>query len=372
VTLYERVADLPVAIADWSLEHREADTSSGFTRVTTTVSFEGPDGEVGRGEDVTYDADEHDALHEGAAFEFAGEYTLDEFAGVLDETELFPAGEPKRAAFEHYRRWGFESAALDLALRQADTSLGAALGREYDPVRFVVSTRLSQQDHEGGAAGDPEDGGPDESDLPTSQRVWEWLDLDSDLEFKLDPTPEWTRGLVEELSSTGAVRILDLKGLYEDETVGVEPEQSLYRLAVDEFPDVILEDPALTDDTRPLFDGAEDRVAWDVPVKDVESVESLPWDPSWLNVKPSRFGTVESLLDTIDYCEDRGIRLYGGGQFELGVGREHVQALASVFYPASPNDVAPIGYNAPEPQADLPSSPLEPPGDPRGLGFDGG
>ena len=40
-----------------------------------------------------------------------------------------------------YRRWAFESAALDLALRQAGTSLAEAVGREYRPVRFVASTR---------------------------------------------------------------------------------------------------------------------------------------------------------------------------------------------------------------------------------------
>ena len=43
-----------------------------------------------------------------------------------------------------YRRWAFESAALDLALRQAGTSLAAALGREARPVTFVVSLRLGE------------------------------------------------------------------------------------------------------------------------------------------------------------------------------------------------------------------------------------
>ena len=42
---------------------------------------------------------------------------------------------------EGYRRWAFESAALDLALRQNGLGLGDALGRAERPVRFVVSTR---------------------------------------------------------------------------------------------------------------------------------------------------------------------------------------------------------------------------------------
>lgn len=51
----------------------------------------------------------------------------------------------------------------------------------------------------------------------------------------------------------------------------------------------------MTDATRPVLDGAADRVAWDHPVTGVDAVESLPWEPRWLNVKPSRFGSVRSL-----------------------------------------------------------------------------
>ena len=43
-----------------------------------------------------------------------------------------------------YRRWAYESAALDLALRQNGMSLHEALGREPRPVNFVVSLRLGE------------------------------------------------------------------------------------------------------------------------------------------------------------------------------------------------------------------------------------
>ena len=79
-----------------------------------------------------------------------------------------------------------------------------------------------------------------------------------------------------------------------------------------------------------------------------------------LNVKPSRFGTLEALFAAYDYCAERGIGTYGGGQFELGAGRGQIQYLASVFSPEAPNDVAPSGFNAGEPRAGLPASPLEP------------
>ncbi|MFT4889330.1 MAG: hypothetical protein ACI9YT_000239 [Halobacteriales archaeon] len=351
MTLYDDLASLPLAVEDYDLSTRRRPTSSDFTRVTTVFALHGP-GETGRGEDVTYDEAEHDALaEEGATIDFPtpGEYTLDEFSARLDTVDLFPAGDPEGEAARHYRRWGLESAALDLALRQADANLGTALDRSYDPVRFVVSTRL----------GDP----------PAADRVERFLDADPTHEFKLDPTPDWTPELVETLADTGAVRILDLKGQYEGTEVDGVADPELYGLLLDAFPEAVIEDPAFTDETRPLFDGEEERVSWDVPITDVASVEALPFEPDWLNVKPSRFGTVRDLLDTIEYCLENDVRPYGGGQFELDVGREHLHAVASLFYPDAPNDVAPSGYNDPDPGPELPSSPLQPPADPEGLGW---
>jgi hypothetical protein len=55
--------------------------------------------------------------------------------------------------------------------------------------------------------------------------------------------------------------------------------------------------------------------------------------------------------------------MYGGGQFELGVGRHQIQALASLFYAHNPNDVAPSEYNTGGPRPGLPRSPLPPPED---------
>ena len=91
--------------------------------------------------------------------------------------------------------------------------------------------------------------------------------------------------------------------------------------------------------------------------------------PRFLNVKPSRFGTVQRLFEAVEVCRERGIGCYGGGQFELGPGRGQIQARASLFYPDAPNDVAPGGYNAPEPAAGLPASPLAPSAPTAGFGF---
>jgi hypothetical protein len=352
---FSRVADLPLTVDHIDIGQQERDTSSGFVRKSTTFVLEG-DGETGRGEDVTYDTADHDALAaawadgdaDGAPYDLAGEYTFAEFSDRLDGIDLFPTKEPERETAHHYRRWGVESAGLDLALRQAGESLGSVLDRAYSPVRFVASTRL----------GDP----------PSTDRVDTILDRLPDTEFKLDPTTDWTADIVESLGATGAVRILDIKGQYKGTEVDQEPDAELYRLIFEGFPDAVVEDPAIVAETEAVVAANRNRLSWDVPITDVDSVEALPYPPQWLNIKPSRFGTVESLFETLAYADSEGIRLYGGGQFELDVGREQIQALASLFYPDGPNDVAPGVYNDPDLPDRLPASPLHP-GEPVGLGF---
>ncbi len=342
------VADLPLVVESVEWERRDRDTSSGFVRTTTTFHLSGT-GHTGRGEDVTYDTEDHDALAD-ATFDLAGEYTVASFSTRLDDVDLFPTKPPEREMARAYRRWAVESAALDLALRQNDLSLAEAVGRDPDPVRFVASMRL----------GDP----------PTTDRLDAVLDAYPDTEFKLDPTPAWDGDLIDAVAATDAVRILDLKGLYEGTQVDFDPDPELYDRLLSTFPGAVVEDPGLTPETRPLFDGEQARVSWDYPITGVASVEELPFEPAWLNVKPSRFGTVESLFETIEWAEERGVALYGGGQFELGVGRDHVQLLASLFYPEGPNDVAPGGYNDPEVPSGLPTSPLAAPTNRSGLAWE--
>ncbi len=69
-----------------------------------------------------------------------------------------------------------------------------------------------------------------------------------------------------------------------------------------------------------------------------------------VNIKPSRIGGLKKLCDTYDYCAERQIGAYGGGQFELGPGRGQAQYLASLFHPDTPNDLAPTGYNQDDPR----------------------
>jgi hypothetical protein len=235
-------------------------------------------------------------------------------------------------AARDYRRWAFESAGLDLALRQAGTSLAAAVGREARPVRFVVSTR-----------GD----------------VHGWMRADPSLEFKLDPEPDsWDSRTIAGLAATGRVRVLDLKAYYRGTVVEVPADPDFYRAIVTGFPDAVIEDAWLEGDAREALRGAEGRLSFDAPIHSLADVDALAVSPRWLNMKPSRFGTLERLFECIAACEARGVRMYGGGQFELGVGRRQIQTLASVFYPDTPNDVAPGDYNEGDPRPGLPASPL--------------
>ena len=107
-------------------------------------------------------------------------------------------------------------------------------------------------------------------------------------------------------------------------------------------------------------------MSFDAPIHSVADVRALAVEPGWMNIKPSRFGTIARLLECIEYCAAQGIHMYGGGQFELGVGRRHIQVLASLFYADGPNDVAPGEYNAGDPRPGLPQSPLD---SPEAVGF---
>ena len=331
--LWETLAGLRVRIDHYDLERRELAVTSAWTRVTTTVALQGG-GETGHGEDVTYAAPDHD--HRPHGLMLAGTWTLDDLSRRLDDLTLWGGREDDAASID-YRRWAFESAALDLALRQAGTSLADVVGRPYRPVRFVASTR---------------------------SEIEPYLELYPDLEFKLDAGEDWDRPLMQRLASYDRVRVIDLKAYYRGTSVDLAPDPELYRAVVECFPSAVIEDASLEAGCREALAGAEDRLSFDAPVHSLSDLDALPLDPHWLNVKPSRFGTVRKLVECIEACEQRGIAMYGGGQFELGAGRRQIQRLAGIFYADGPNDVAPPEYNEAGARPGLPQSPLPPPDGP--------
>jgi L-alanine-DL-glutamate epimerase-like enolase superfamily enzyme len=328
-------------VGSYALDGHAVEPRPGFTRRTTVVRLRGA-GEEGLGEDVTYDAASQLAQQErGPVLPLAGEHTLESFSELLDGVDLAAPGHE----VEH-RRWAYESAALDLALRQAGRSLAEALGREPRPVRYVVSKGLGSE--------------------PSATPLRLLLELYPEARFKLDAARSWTDGLIVELAGLGRTDVVDFKGVFRGE-FGEPPDAGLYARVAAAFPDAWLEDPGLTPETDEALAPHRDRITWDAPIHSVADVEALPFAPRTLNVKPSRFGTVRALLDFYDHCEGRGIALYGGGQFELGVGRGQIQLLAALFHPDAPNDVAPAAFNEPEPPPGLERSPLGPTPEPVGF-----
>lgn len=342
--LYGAVRSLPLTIEGVALDEKRIETDKrAFER--TVIELHG-DSHVGFGEDVTPDVESHERLRaEGLALP-SGTYTVETVSARLDDES--GAAPPSQAVDGPNRRWAVESAALDLALKQAGETLASALDRTYEPVRFVVSPQL----------GDP----------PSIEPLHRLREPDPTLEFKIDVPADPSDALLSELTATDAVRVLDLKGQYSDD-VGAPADPALYRRLFELFPTATIEDPTLTDATRPILEAHADRISWDAPITGVESLTALPWKPAALNIKPCRFGTLESLCRVLDIAIERGIDLYGGGMFELDAGRAHSQALASLLYPGGHNDLAPPAYYKPAPDHVRPTSPLDAPARPSGIGW---
>jgi len=343
MSTYDRLAELPIRIESYELEDRDREYGE-FTRPSTIIHMPGG-GHEGLGEDVVYTVLDHIAHRDaGPVHDLSGPSTLGGLCELLGELDLFPGAAPEYEASRHYRRWAYESAALDLALRQSGVPLYEAVGREPTPLTFVCSTRL------GGIGEDA----PRSTTEPVRKRLAKYPTL----RFKLDPENDWDDELVAELKEIAEVDILDLKGLYEGTPVDVETDPDLYRRVADAFPDAYLEDPDINDGTRPVLEPHADRITWDAPLHSLADVEERARKA--INSKPSRFGSLRELMSVYDYCEREGIAIYGGGQGEVGPGRGQIQYLASLFHPDTPNDVAPSGYNDPAVPDGLPTSPMDP------------
>lgn len=352
-TLLEAVLALPVRIE--RVATAQLRLPGAFERITTIVGLEGG-GHVGRGEDVAY-SPQTQARLPGVfdRLELQGEWTMASLAEQLDEHPLLAGntGDDDKAG---YHRWAVESAALDLALRQHDSDLPGLIGAERAAVRVVLSRGL---------------GSP-----PSTDELRAWLEHETSIGFKLDTSSAWTHELVAELAELGAVAVVDFKGLYTGEWADNEPDPALYDAVARGLPEVLLEDPNLTAEVRDALDEtALQRLSWDAPITSPLDVPGLREStaafsdlrPAAINIKPSRFGSLERLLGTIALCDMEGIPCYAGGQYELGVGRTQVQAIASLCFPDAPNDCAPTAFHGARPgDATLPGGRVEVPA---GAGF---
>ena len=328
----EAIFELPLVVEGYETEL----LTSGYERKTMLLHLRGR-GKEGLGEDVSgFDIEGLPPYSEPPPLALAGEWTLGSFCSHLGALALW-AEEPAWEPFHRFRRWAFESAALDLAVRQAGQSLPTLLGREARPLRFVNSLGL----------GDP----------PSFETLEKRLASYPDLHFKVDADYRWSEALMDALVATGAVEIVDFKGRYGLEVSDEAALARMYERVLERFPDALLEDPHDIPAIADLMASHAERVSLDAPIHEVADIGSL----RTINVKPSRIGGLRGLFEIYDHCERHGIAMYSGGMGELGVGRGQTQLLSSLFHPDAPNDIAPSAYNEPSLSDGLPGSPLPAP-----------
>lgn len=207
---------------------------------------------------------------------------------------------------EDYDRAAVEAAAIDLALRQAGTTLFGLAARRPEPVRYVVSF---------GRVADP---------AAEARRH-------GDVELKVDADPAWSDTTLGALAGRARVAVLDWKG------TGCRADHERAHRAL---PGAWIEDPCWSE--APWSAEVQVRLSADAPVRRAADVARLPVRPAGVNLKPGRMGGVFEVLAAATACEALGIAVYLGGMFEIDVGRRQLQTLAALLSPDGPNDVAPI------------------------------
>ena len=338
-SLWPRLAGLALVVEGCEYHRLHAVLADEFQRVTTHVRLVGA-GADGLGEDVSVQVEDGSSLHETQpTLALAGEWTLASFCDHLATVDPWPEP-PEWEAARRYRNWAFESAALDLALRQDGRALHDVLGLEPRPVRFVNSLGL----------GEP----------PSIEPLRRRLARSPGVRFKLDAQTAWSPALIDEVAATGAVDTIDFKGHYGLEIKDPETLGALYDHVLAAFPGAYLEDPHDLPEIAQRLGDHLDRVCYDAPIHSADDIDATPLAARVVNVKPSRIGSLHALFEVYARCARERRPMYGGGMGELGVGRGQIELLAALFHPDAPNDVAPSAYNQDEPTGDMPASPLAP------------
>ena len=215
MSLWPKLADLPLVVEGYELDTLSAEMANGQTRTTILVRIHGG-GHEGLGEDVGVMPDDEDPCREGAGPVARGRVD----ARVASATTWGPSssGRSRRSGSSSrlWRNWSFESAALDLALRQAGRPLHEVLEREPRPLRFVNSLGL----------GDP----------PSTDTIHRRLARYPDVHFKLDAAAAWDLALCQDLAATDAVEVVDFKGQYGMEVEDEEALAAMYRHVVATLP----------------------------------------------------------------------------------------------------------------------------------------
>jgi hypothetical protein len=285
------LADLPVVIDDAACGSQAVLVPSyGGVRPTSLVRLAGA-GRHGEGEHVGFTDEAHAAFRKTLdRWDLGGSWRIAGLVHAMRERGLHP-----------YDRAAIEMAAVELALRQRATTLGTLAAVVPRPIRTVVSF---------GRVADPA------AEAARHPGVG----------LKVDVDPGWSDDVWRALAATDRVEILDWKGTGDD---------AAYTRALRWLPDVLHEDPA-----EPYPAAIAQAVAVDAPITEPSALDALA--PVACNLKPARMGSLLDVLRTAARCGRRGIAVYVGGMFEVGVGRRQLRDLASVLCPDAPNDLAPV------------------------------
>jgi hypothetical protein len=281
--LAERLGALEVRIENVRCRSgRVALSDNPGGRPLTLVALSGQ-GQTGWGEHVAFTDDEQQAFVRGVE---------DHFAAAAG-----PVTAMLKTALPPYARAALEGALIDLALRQAGTSLRDLIGVDEAPLRWVRSFADPDPAGRARAAGG---------------------------EVKVDVDPAWSDAVIAALARE-AVAILDFK---EAGSAALAA-----RLAA-VLPAAIFEDPpAGTSGVR---------VARDRPLVSEADVTAAIARGEAVNLKAPRLGGWLVLLRALGEARAHGALAYFGGMFEAGPGREQARQLAALFCADAPNDLAPL------------------------------
>ena len=328
MSLWPKLADLPLVVEGYELDTLSAEMANGQTRTTILVRIHGG-GHEGLGEDVGVMPDDDDPVAKVPALPLAGEWTLESFCDHLGDRRAVAGAAgvgPRPPVAQLVVR--VRGARPRAAPGRPPAARGA--GREPRPLRFVNSLGL----------GDP----------PSTDTIHRRLARYPDVHFKLDAAAAWDLALCEDLAATNAVEVVDFKGQYGMEVEDEEALAAMYGHVVATFPHAILEDPHDLPAAREAIAPHADRVSYDALITQADDLDKTPVNPiRVVNIKPCRTGSLRRLLALYARGEADGLLMYGGGMGELGVARGQIQLLASLFHPDGPNDVAPSAFNGPDP-----------------------
>jgi L-alanine-DL-glutamate epimerase-like enolase superfamily enzyme len=322
--LADRLEALPVRVEAATVATGEAALADypGGLRPTSTIRIGGA-GEMGLGENVAFSGEAHSAFVDLARLierqlraAGGGLMVTDAMSLVERVTTREPAERraPAQAAISRYARAAVEAALIDLGLRQAGLGIGALAGVAEARLRFVVSF----------------DGGGDPVGHIDRLRAAGWCGA-----LKLDVDPGWSGSIRRAIAAEAGLAILDFKG---------RGDGALVCDLSGRFPAAVFEDPPSTE--------GHPRCARDAPVVDVDAASAALACGEAINLKAPRMGGPLAALRALELARNTAarvgaLRAYWGGMFEVGAGRRQARALAALFCPDAPNDLAPHDLGPP-------------------------